>query len=527
MEKKAASGTMLTLLIIGMLTFAFNTQAVNAPNTTSNSLKVIPEYPFPWDEVNVTVSFTTATLDAYVDFGDTIQEGNTFHVYIIIEEGGYYYIATHTRTYNLGELPVGSYTLIAHYYRNIWPPEWEESITFTVDLVHVIDHTFVCYGYTLHIVTTSNSTISAFEFTPETKQISFNVDGPSETIGFCNVTVSKALLNGEFQILFEDAPTAYTLTQNITHSFLYFTYNHHKHTVKIIGTTVMEPPPPNVIRVPDNCLTIQEAVDVASWGDIIQVASGTYYEHVEINKPLTLVGENPNTTIIDGNGAGSIFFVTSDQELRWVGVKIIGFTISNGEYGIELLAEKNVIYNNIITSNRYGIVFDESSYNTIIGNSIIYNREYGIHSWMSTNNVIYHNNFIYNKWDHVISLISTNYTWDNGYSSGGNYWSDYIGVDLYSGPYQNESGSDGIGDTRYVIETGAVDRYPLMKTWAPILGDMDSDGYVGPIDLSMFAAVYGKHGGDDLYNRLADLDSDSYIGPIDLSIFAANYGKHI
>jgi len=58
--------------------------------------------------------------------------------------------------------------------------------------------------------------------------------------------------------------------------------------------------------------------------------------------------------------------------------------------------------------------------------------------------------------------------WDNGYPSGGNYWSDYKDADLYSGPYQNETGSDGIGDTPYTIDANNVDRYPLMSPWSPI-----------------------------------------------------------
>lgn len=43
--------------------------------------------------------------------------------------------------------------------------------------------------------------------------------------------------------------------------------------------------------------------------------------------------------------------------------------------------------------------------------------------------------------------------WDNDYPSGGNYWSDYKGFDYFSGPYLNETGSDGIGDMPHVICT--------------------------------------------------------------------------
>ena len=54
---------------------------------------------------------------------------------------------------------------------------------------------------------------------------------------------------------------------------------------------------------------------------------------------------------------------------------------------------------------------------------------------------------------------------DDGYPSGGNYWSDHTGVDQCLGPNQNQTGSDGIGDTSRSIGPSNVDHYPLMNPW--------------------------------------------------------------
>jgi len=75
----------------------------------------------------------------------------------------------------------------------------------------------------------------------------------------------------------------------------------------------------------------------------------------------------------------------------------------------------------------------------------------------STNNTIYHNNFV-NNTEQVYISTHPSYAnfWDNGYPSGGNYWSNYTGVD---------ADNDGIGDEPYTIDANNTDRYPLI---API-----------------------------------------------------------
>jgi len=147
----------------------------------------------------------------------------------------------------------------------------------------------------------------------------------------------------------------------------------------------------------------------------------------------------------------------------------------------------NTISENNITANTYsGIVLDRSSNNTISGNNIknnyligIYLREsngstftgntisensIGIALDYSKDNTIYHNSFI-NNTRQVWFIVSGANFWDDSYPSGGNYWSDYTGVDVKSGPNQDQPSSDGIGDTAYVIDANDVDHYPLMYPW--------------------------------------------------------------
>lgn len=77
---------------------------------------------------------------------------------------------------------------------------------------------------------------------------------------------------------------------------------------------------------------------------------------------------------------------------------------------------------------------------------------------------IYHNDFVTDgKW---LLAGGPVLSWDNGYPSGGNFWSNYSGVDRFHGVGQDVLGSDGIGDTPMVINANGSDRYPLMSPWA-------------------------------------------------------------
>jgi parallel beta-helix repeat protein len=146
-------------------------------------------------------------------------------------------------------------------------------------------------------------------------------------------------------------------------------------------------------------------------------------------------------------------------------ITILDNYITNSWFGIYITySEDFLIKRNSITKCISGIDLRLDSNFTIVENNITNSDFAGIVLMASSNNRIYHNNFINNAKQVGSSYGSIN-IWDDGYPSGGNYWSDYTGVDLYSGPFQNETGSDGIGDTPYVINENNTDRYPLMSPY--------------------------------------------------------------
>ena len=195
-----------------------------------------------------------------------------------------------------------------------------------------------------------------------------------------------------------------------------------------------------------------------------------------LNLSHTTVGvellKTTNTIISENNIANNRVGIWLERSSNYNSIS--GNNITNNWDGIKLYSSSNnnIYGNNITANNGYGIWLERSSNNNIYGNNIT-NNWYGICFNNSPDNRFWHNNIIENtRQVYDYALVSPDIppsinVWDDGYPSGGNYWSDYVGVDYCSGPYQNETGSDGIGDTPYIIDENNVDRYPLMSPWSP------------------------------------------------------------
>ncbi len=216
--------------------------------------------------------------------------------------------------------------------------------------------------------------------------------------------------------------------------------------------------------------TIQEAINANETlpRHTILIEEGTYYEHLVLNKTLSLVGEKRNTTIIDGNEFGIVINVTAPE------VTITSLTVRNGgtrSYGIYIASNNNSVLLSEITSN-WGIMLWNCSGNALSRNNV-YNNSAGISLESSSSNIIsenrfediecaiyfnysphnlfYHNNFMGVQLVSSIPVFPN--VWDNGLE--GNYWSGWTWAEWI------DSNHDGIGDSPFGVFDDA-DNHPLM-----------------------------------------------------------------
>ena len=220
--------------------------------------------------------------------------------------------------------------------------------------------------------------------------------------------------------------------------------------------------------------SIQEAINASEDGNIIIVRKGTYHERLNINKSINLIGEDKDTTIISrrytgdiddliiietnklsienftlDNGSSSLFsgiLITKSSNITVKNNNILGFN-----HGIYILSysDNNIIIENLISENNYGIRIKGCHFNNVSKN-IIKNNERGIYCCCGAEyNEIYYNNFFDNyEYNGIETAHLTNY-WNN------NYWDDYYGTD---------EDDDGYGDTPYSVPLGSdIDSKPLIR----------------------------------------------------------------
>jgi parallel beta-helix repeat protein len=165
---------------------------------------------------------------------------------------------------------------------------------------------------------------------------------------------------------------------------------------------------------------IQDAVDEAVVGDVIEAYSSTFYENVVVDKTLTIRNATGETPILDGGDNGHGFYLegidnatisgftiqncnhpTPDYYTWYSGIHIMGVgstevhadnntiednTIINCNVGVYTrgwgpggrIKDNNILNNNISYTSRAGIFVAYSDYTTIDGNTVQYNSNYNL-----------------------------------------------------------------------------------------------------------------------------------------------------
>jgi parallel beta-helix repeat protein len=313
---------------------------------------------------------------------------------------------------------------------------------------------------------------------------------------------------------------------------------------------------------PGNYTRIQDAISHSNDGDTIIVYddSSPYREFITIDKSINLIGEDKNTTIIEGydDNQKPIIQINADS------VHLHGFTIRNSTFyypnefynAIVISSDNNDISRNILMDNRDGIFLNHSSGNKIFENSINQRRfiSIGINIWYGGKNKIYNNsisevlegivihNSRFNKiYGNSLSQIDWGIYIENSVDvgdSGPRYWflCNFIFKNHVSGAergvrleecrfniiYQNEITNCELGIDRYsagfifVIENNFINNTCHAYIFNHMSRNHWSRNYWDDWNGSGYYTIYGKTGGPWWYDPIEEYDKFPAEKPYDI-----------
>lgn len=170
-------------------------------------------------------------------------------------------------------------------------------------------------------------------------------------------------------------------------------------------------------RVPSQFSSIQKAIDVSRSGDKVQVAAGTYFQHIKLKKGVILEGgwnsgfsrRDPAgyKTVLDGAKEKGPVVIGAD------GAILDGFAIMHGSLlvqgdlhmgsGIYCRNTSPLIRNNIIKENEPSGIFCAHSRARILRNNIHHNSQAGVFVRKGSNVQIHENTIHHNKYSGIAS----------------------------------------------------------------------------------------------------------------------------
>jgi hypothetical protein len=127
--------------------------------------------------------------------------------------------------------------------------------------VETLYHEVIWEEQSYTVVTESNVTVNPIPlcFDQTHRALYFNITGPEGIVGYCNITMPKELLDAspdDWLVLVGGQSAQYEVSENATHTFLYFTCSMSTHPVYILGTQVIPEFPTAIVPVIFVTLTI-------------------------------------------------------------------------------------------------------------------------------------------------------------------------------------------------------------------------------------------------------------------------------
>ena len=158
---------------------------------------------------------------------------------------------------------------------------------------------------------------------------------------------------------------------------------------------------------------IQDGVNIASDGDTVFVFSGLYYENIIVYKSIDLIGEDQDTTVIDGRAETFAVKLTADHvflsgfKIQYAGASVPPFYQGDG---IRIFSDDNTIVYNTITHNTWPIYLISSNHNVISNNLFLLNTA-AIFEQSSEN--IFSDNILNMSYISLISYSNNNSIYNN------------------------------------------------------------------------------------------------------------------
>ena len=151
-----------------------------------------------------------------------------------------------------------------------------------------------------------------------------------------------------------------------------------------------------VLHVPDDYLSIQEAINNAVSGDTVQVAPGVYNGSITMQRGVDVIGAGADHSTINGSGIAVVWGAHNST--------LAGFTLTGGGFaGVWLQRASTTVRDNVIYGMRTGVYVYQVSNPTIINNEIRDIRERAITVWWYSSAII-EGNHISNARDGVAVL---------------------------------------------------------------------------------------------------------------------------